>query len=746
MFSLKFFTQKERGVGAIDVVIGIALFSIALLGIFGLFRLGFAVIGKSRAQLTGVTIASQRIEKIRSMPYDSVGVQGGFPDGILDPSTTTVQNDVFFTIEHRVDYVIDSADGIADPQDPCPNDYKKVEVRVSWTGKNSGEEVMTTNISPQNIAQECADVGGILSVSVFDAYGQMVPSPLIEIKDPDTDQVIKSATPDSGEYYFSLNSSTSYKVVVSKPGFSTDRTYGIDEVATPAKSHLWVFEDKLTPSSFSIDETSDFSVRTASPWGEDYFSDAFEDTSKISVSTDISIDNGEAEIAKIEGVYSKDGNTDSDLCMFPGNSGDCGQSFTMGAQAKSVSQIELLLMKATSSPSDIYLEVRTTSTTGPLVGTSEVKTGSSLPINLGWIPFDFTVPLNLSAGTQYFLRLRSVPDSVTSQGNGPIYWGHLSSTSSPPGYSGGKAFRYVGKNQEELANYDFSFNIYDDQYGPSGELTSVEINPASLSEWQEFSWTDSEPSNTDLRYQLFYASGTDWLLIPDSELSGNSTGFDLSPVDLSTLSTATFSRLKAKAVFSSSDANNSPSLNDWQVSWITSASTPIPNVIFNIRGSKEIGTDGDEDPVYKYSTSTSSGGAGHVTLPGLEWDEYFFSIPTSSDLDLMGTSPDPQPISLLPDNAVQEVILYLESNNSLLVTIKNNDTLEPVFSADVRLTNSGLSYDQTQKTNESGQTFFMPLEVATYDLEISASGYQSTSTSVYVSGDISKTLRLDQID
>jgi hypothetical protein len=68
---------------------------------------------------------------VRNLPYELVGVKGGFPDGVLEAVTSTFQNNIEYTIETRVDYVVDPTDGIAAPEDNCPNDYKKVKVKFS---------------------------------------------------------------------------------------------------------------------------------------------------------------------------------------------------------------------------------------------------------------------------------------------------------------------------------------------------------------------------------------------------------------------------------------------------------------------------------------------------------------------------------------------------------------------------------------------------------------------------------------
>jgi hypothetical protein len=179
------------------------------------------------------------------------------------------------------------------------------------------------------------------------------------------------------------------------------------------------------------------------------------------------------------------------------------------------------------------------------------------------------------------------------------------------------------------------------------------------------------------------------------------------------------------------------------VSWITNEAVPIPNVTFNLHGNKTIGKNSSDDPIYKYSVIKTTDSSGHKDLQNLEWDLYTFSVAPSTGLDLINIQPSPQPVNLLPD-ANSSVVLYLDAQNSFLLTVQDNTNLEPIFSATVRMYNTGLGYDQTQYTNTKGQTYFIPLSNATYNLEISSSGYLPTSTTASVFGDKTKIIKLEQ--
>ena len=172
---------------------------------------------------------------------------------------------------------------------------------------------------------------------------------------------------------------------------------------------------------------------------------------------------------------------------------------------------------------------------------------------------------------------------------------------------------------------------------------------------------------------------------------------------------------------------------------------PIHNAIFEMEGTKIVGNDSQGDPIYKYSQSHTTNGPAQITLSGLEWDSYSFSVDSPNyhliEIESPFGTTTTQPIDLLPDST-EEVRLILKAENTLLVTVKDASTTEPIFGTEVNLANLGLGYDETQPTDEQGQVFFLPLTEESYDLTVRMEGYQDYFESVAVSGDVTKTVNL----
>ena len=171
---------------------------------------------------------------------------------------------------------------------------------------------------------------------------------------------------------------------------------------------------------------------------------------------------------EVKTIFFEGGTTDADLVNFPSNNsgnGDPAQGFTT-VSAIQASKVELYLKRVTASPSNIYVELRQTPT-GAILGTSNTITSSTISNSLlSWVEFRFPSAVSLSATTNYYIRLHSIPSSTdaSSGSAGTIHWGYQQTPPSP--YAGGVGRRYIGRlsnpndSGQSLDQYDFSFRVY----------------------------------------------------------------------------------------------------------------------------------------------------------------------------------------------------------------------------------------------------------------------------------------------
>lgn len=210
-----------------------------------------------------------------------------------------------------------------------------------------------------------------------------------------------------------------------------------------------------------------------------------EETGSVVV-LDASQDPADCEPAAVEFTG---GTTDAQLTDFPSAAnGDAGQSFTTGATPTTVGRVDLFLRyvddDSDDKDSDLLLEIRENSTAGSVLGRSLIVKGADVSNNaLAWQQFTFPRPVELTAGTQYFLRLRSLPDATEPLEPYPeeiVHWGYEQTTASP--YAGGDAWRHIGANGipssqgQRLDQYDFSFRVFEKEPPPEKDWRTLDFN------------------------------------------------------------------------------------------------------------------------------------------------------------------------------------------------------------------------------------------------------------------------------
>ncbi|GAB4289117.1 MAG: hypothetical protein Kow0067_14970 [Coriobacteriia bacterium] len=95
-------------------------------------------------------------------------------------------------------------------------------------------------------------------------------------------------------------------------------------------------------------------------------------------------------------------------------------------------------------------------------------------------------------------------------------------------------------------------------YVSSGTATSVEIAPYDDAyTWGTASWTESQPANTSLTVTVQGWDGTGWQNLVTAQ--------DTGPIDLTAYSTDSYTRLRLRGDFATSDVSVSSALHDWTV-------------------------------------------------------------------------------------------------------------------------------------------------------------------------------------
>lgn len=275
-------------------------------------------------------------------------------------------------------------------------------------------------------------------------------------------------------------------------------------------------------------------------------------------------------------------------------------------------------------------------------------------------------------------------------------------------------------------------SIGEEGYRTTGEARSVAIAPPYLASWDVFAATTSAPAGTTLSLHLYYASGDEYVLVPESDLPGNSAGL-VPPIDLSGLPT-TYTSLQIGVSLGTLDPSVTPAVSLWSLSYLEGP-IPLPDVTVSIHGLKTIGTTAQSAPIYKYTETFTTDASGVWTVNPIEWDGYAVVPETTYDVsERCPHAPAVQP----GVDATLSFILMPRAAHSLLVYVTGSGAALP--DALVSLESGGSETSLT--TSACGQAFFSNVSPGDYTLNVVKLGYQPFSQPISVSGTIEAVIPL----
>jgi len=262
---------SKRGFTLVEVLVATAIFLLFSIGIYSSIVMVFKIVYQSRIRILETAVLSEELEVARNLPYDSVGIVNGIPDGVLSHQKTITRNGIIFDLTTSVRNIDDPFDGILNgsPNDTAPADYKLVEVSAICENCSQTEPlVLNTIISPKNL--EGASVNGALFVHVFDANGLSVVGANVHIVNSgQTPNIVVDDVTDNDGMLRVVDAPTgtlSYNITVSKNGYSTDATVASSvDNPNPIKPPANVVSQAVTEISFSIDKTGDLDVFSLDP-------------------------------------------------------------------------------------------------------------------------------------------------------------------------------------------------------------------------------------------------------------------------------------------------------------------------------------------------------------------------------------------------------------------------------------------------------------------------------------------------
>lgn len=287
--------KTQRGFSLIEMLIVSAVMLLFFGGLFGTVQVALDLISKTRGTLTALTVANDYMEYIRSLSYDNVGTVAGIPAGALPQVSTTTLNGVTFTRRVLVEYVDSPADGTgAADSNGITTDYKQAKVEVTWQQKGQNESLfLVSNITPRSIETNVG--GGTIRVNVTDATVTPLPGAQVRlINNTGTSSIDITRTTDATgiALFGGAPANANYEVIVTAPGYSTDRTYSTSTVPVPLRLPFAVQAADVSTQNFQIDRLGSMSLRLLLDQVFDTTTFTLSSTSELATSTGVTVSGG----------------------------------------------------------------------------------------------------------------------------------------------------------------------------------------------------------------------------------------------------------------------------------------------------------------------------------------------------------------------------------------------------------------------------------------------------------------------
>jgi len=284
---------------------------VVFVGIVGAFRLSIMAVSNNKARAGAIALANERLEYIRSLSYDSIGTAGGIPPGAIPQTETVSLNDVSYTRRTFVSYEDDPGDGLAGADsNGIVTDFKAVKSSVSWQSRDGTHTItLVSRLSPPGV--ESAVPGGTLAFDVVNASLDPVSSAQVRIVNAGLSPAIDMTTytdTDGTASVLGAPPGSGYAITVTKSGYSTAQTYGIDATNTnPIPGHLGVALNQTTPATFAIDVLSSKTIETYTPVTRSTTTESFATDTNIASSSNITVVAGVARLTAPFGDYLSSG-------------------------------------------------------------------------------------------------------------------------------------------------------------------------------------------------------------------------------------------------------------------------------------------------------------------------------------------------------------------------------------------------------------------------------------------------------
>ena len=257
--------KNKSGFTLIEVLAVMFIAAVIFTAFYTVSMVGTRFIIEAKNRLGANALANEKMEIIRNLEYDDVGIQGGIPDGNVPEDEDVTANSKAFHVHTFIQYVDDPLDGVF-PADTIPDDYKVAKITVSWQdSKNQTQTVdLVSLFMPPGL--ETTAGGAPLAINVNGSDGSAVAQANVEIKNSSLTPAVDFTVQTDNTGHLMLPAAPAslgkYQITVSKGGYETVATVDPASVPyTPTYSNATVLLSALNSYDYIEDQLSNLTVQ-----------------------------------------------------------------------------------------------------------------------------------------------------------------------------------------------------------------------------------------------------------------------------------------------------------------------------------------------------------------------------------------------------------------------------------------------------------------------------------------------------
>jgi hypothetical protein len=265
--------SRKRGFTLIEALVFLFIFALVTITFYATWSVSTRYIIFVKNRFVAVSLASEKMEVVRNLPYDKIAHTGGDPPGNLHEDETITRAGREFHVHADIIYVDDPLDGTlgGSPNDADFVDYKNVRIEVFWDG-DTHSVVLVSRFVPAGVESPATGLG-VLVINVFsDQSGSNVADSTVHITNSDTGYNETRPTDSFGRLLLvGLSASTQkYQIALAKTGYEAVETLSPYPTTSydPTDEHASVIAAAVNILNIIQNKTANLKIKTLNYLGE----------------------------------------------------------------------------------------------------------------------------------------------------------------------------------------------------------------------------------------------------------------------------------------------------------------------------------------------------------------------------------------------------------------------------------------------------------------------------------------------